>query len=211
MAVASRRARVAPYAADLERGLLRMPMLVFGCVDLLREVARFDRVAERGGLRNDAADEGLEIAMADVVRPHPDIEVFPDPKTARTKYGAYGQTFHREFSGDKKLTGNQRLHFEIIVGGENGSVPRDLAEADRRAAQVSIDFTGHEPKKQAELSARVAAAGNEAFKSNFSLPKPGRMHTAALAKQAEAMTRRTGKNIVAVKVIFTDVEWGIER
>ena len=140
-----------------------------------------------------------------------DLEIFPDPKTAHTKFGAYGETFYRIWSDDRKLDGKHEVQWEIVVGGGNGAAPTEVADADKRRTRFAIDFTGYDYKKMAELSKLVAAAGNEAFSANMTVPKPGRLHTAALAKQTEEMTKKTGKDIATVKVIFTEAAWGLER
>jgi hypothetical protein len=139
----------------------------------------------------------LWVAKADFDHPWLDLEILPDPAKARTKYPY--RTFHYRWIGEK-LTGTHDVLFEVLGSKD-----------DARSATVAIDFTGLDGKQlQADADA-VKAAGNRAFGANLALPAPGPMHTAALAKQAEAMTRRANKNIVAVKVIFTDRAWGIGR
>ena len=134
-----------------------------------------------------------------------DIEIFPDPATAKTKFGEYGRGFHYTWVGADEgvLTGKKDVYYSMMGGGKK--------DKDKRSAIISIDFTGLDDAKLKKEAEAVKVAGNKAFSANFGLPKPGNMHTAALAKQAEAMTKKSNRDIKRVRVIFTGDEWDIER
>jgi len=72
VAIPTRRARVAPHAADFEGGFSEVVEIELGCVILLGNAARLRRIHEGRRLRDDAGNEDLEIPVADVIGPHPD-------------------------------------------------------------------------------------------------------------------------------------------
>ncbi|HEU0029932.1 MAG TPA: hypothetical protein VFQ53_04810 [Kofleriaceae bacterium] len=144
----------------------------------------------------------LWIAKKDFDNKWIDLEIFPDPATAKTKFGEHDRPFHYAFAYAKGLTGPQQVYFSI--GAQ--------ADKDERAAVVAVDFTGLDADKLVADAKATAESGKKAFASNFGLPKPGSLHSAALAKQTEAMTKKLGsKDIAQVKVIFTADAWELER
>ena len=86
-----------------------------------------------------------------------------------------------------------------------------VSAAKERSITVAYDFTGVDAGKLRAEAEKVKVAGAKAFSGNLGVPKPGRMHSAALAKQAEAMTKRNNHDLVAVKVIFTGDQWETQR
>jgi hypothetical protein len=136
-----------------------------------------------------------------------DIDILPDPAKATTKYD-HARGFAYAF-----INGLKNDHADQLRGKHQVfySISRRSKDNDERAAVVTIDFTGIDQNKLESEAKLVGAAGDKAFASNFALPRPGRMHTAALGKQAEAMTKQANHDLVAVKVVFTSDEWTIER
>lgn len=134
-----------------------------------------------------------------------DVEILPDPATAKTKFGEHGRPFHYTWvwQEEKGLTGEHQVYYSMMAGGKK--------DKDKRSAIVTIDFTGINFDKLKKEAEAVAASGNKAFSANFGLPKPGSMHSAGLAKQAEAMTKKANRDLKRVKVIFTSDGWEIER
>lgn len=132
-----------------------------------------------------------------------DIEILPDPATAKTKFGEYGRGFHWTWvhAAEKGLTGKKEVYYSMMAGGEK----------HKRSAIITIDFTGLDADKLKKDAEAVKVSGNKAFSANFGLPKPGGMHSAALAKQAEAMTKKSNRDLKRVKVIFTGDDWEVER
>lgn len=155
-------------------------------------------------LESGSAYDNVEmwIAKKDFSKNYLDIEIFPDPAKARTKFGEHGGTFHGPFWQDQfNLTGKQKVRYAVMK----------LNGDDQRAAIIEIDFTGIDKKKVRQLQKDVAAAGNAAFSANFGLPEPGKLHSAALAKALETMTTKGNRDLKACKVIITGDEWNIER
>jgi hypothetical protein len=150
------------------------------------------------------------VSKADFDHTYLDLEILPEPAKAHTKYGEYGRGFayvwiNAVANHEKDATGRHDVYFKII------RAPKERKEADVRAAIVSLDLTGIDADKLKAEAEKVGAAGSKAFSSNFSLPKPGRLHSAALAKQTEGMTKQANRDLVAVKVVFTADDWDIER
>jgi hypothetical protein len=134
-----------------------------------------------------------------------DLEILPDPATAKTKFGEYGRGFHWTWIHDKdgEIKGKQAVYYSMMSGGDKAK--------DKRSAVITIDFSGMDVDKLKAEAEKVKVAGDKAFSANFGLPKPGNMHSAALAKQAEAMTKKSNRDIKRVKVIFTDDDWELDR
>nr|MBA3503525.1 hypothetical protein [Deltaproteobacteria bacterium] len=63
-----------------------------------------------------------------------DIEILPDPATAKTKFGEYGRPFHWTWVHAKDLKGKQQVYYSMMSG--------DDKEQDKRSAIITIDFTG---------------------------------------------------------------------
>ena len=150
------------------------------------------------------------VSKADFDHDYLDVEILPEPAKAHTKFGDHGRGFHYTWINGLEnhpdaLKGPHQVFYEIM------HAPKARKEPDQRAAMISIDFTGVDADKMRAEAEKVAAAGSKAFSSNFSLPKPGRMHSGALAKQTETMTKQVNHDLVAVKVVFTSDDWEIER
>ena len=143
-----------------------------------------------------------------------DIDILPEPANTHTKYGEYGRGFQYTWINaiandhEDDLKGTKDVYYEVITQSQGNKAQR---EKDRRSITIAYDFTGVDEKKLRAEAEKVKDAGAKAFSANFGLPKPGRMHTAALAKQAEAMTKRGNRELVAVKVIFTGDQWETQR
>ena len=143
------------------------------------------------------------LPKADFEKKWLDIEIYPDPKTAKILWGEHNRSMIGLFAWalERKVTGKHPYYVSI-------SAKKD---ADVRAAVINLDVSGlNEDKLKADIAA-AKEAGAKAFASNLGLPKPGSLHSPSLAKQTEAMTKKVNRDLVAVKVVFTADSWETER
>jgi hypothetical protein len=143
---------------------------------------------------------GITIPKKDFGNKWIDLEILPDPATARTKYGSWSFVSELASVAADKPKGPQELYLNFSRA-PSGS---------ERSITIKIDFSGADVQKLEAEDKALLKAGEKAFSANIGVPSPGKLHSAALARQFAAALKAE-MSLSAARVIVTDDDWTVEH
>jgi hypothetical protein len=150
--------------------------------------------------QTERANSGMTVPKDDQDKPYMDIEVLPDPATAKVKYEDSSIPAHLIGGAAEKNSGKVKMHFEI--GSSKGFV---------REGDIEIDMKGADTNKLKKEREEARVSGERAQARFTPLPKVGKVHQLGVANAlAQAMVKRD-KNVKRARVFLTDDEWEITR